>query len=292
MAVSLTQSDRLMAELARPFDLAIARATEAHTFQIQTRYGHFSSAGKKLESHEYTLRLSCGATAGAPCTCHELTVRTNDGTAVGIAELTNWSYVFDSSLTGADERGPLWGIPQERFAQLTDNHGAALPFSVRYAAYVSLIDFHSINDVFSRPMPFGPGIQDLKEIGQRVIHPASFIEAPVQFGKEILPGSTFKNGRVTLEFAGVGIFDGAPCALVAYDAGESTLKMLVALADGAASATEGGSQYKGVIHIDLRSGWVRRATLEEHLIAQANIGTADSRSTDYTARHIELRLVA
>jgi hypothetical protein len=93
---------------------------------------------------------------------------------------------------------------------------------------------------------------------------------------------------------GVSIVDGAPCALVAYDTGESTLEMLITPTDGEAPAPyqgsiHGGSQYGGLIHVDLQSGWVRRATLEEHMIAEATDSIEGSPSTDYTVRHIDLR---
>jgi hypothetical protein len=157
-------------------------------------------------------------------------------------------------------------------------------------AYITFIDFHSINDVFSRPMKFGAGIQDLREIGQRIVHPASFIEAPVKFGTEIKSGSSFRNGEVTLEFKGVSVVDGVACALVAYDAGESKLKMIVPVPDDQESVTEGGDHYKGDMYVDLASRWVRKATLDEHLVAETRTPPG-SNTSEHTVRHILIRLV-
>ena len=69
-------------------------------------------------------------------------------------------------------------------------------------------------------------IQDLKSIGDRIVHVASFMAAPVHFGTEVKAGSTFTNGEVSLELTGLSLVDGAPCAVIAYDAGESKLKMI------------------------------------------------------------------
>jgi hypothetical protein len=112
-----------------------------------------------------------------PVTCLEAKLSINEARAVAIAELNDWTYRFDPTINGADALGPLWGIPQDRFSALTDGQGSPLPFSLRYAAYTALIGFHSINDVFGRPSPIGPGLQDLMAIGQRVAHPASFVTA-------------------------------------------------------------------------------------------------------------------
>jgi len=288
---SSTTPDRLLAALTGTFDLAVDKGRGEHTFDIDTRYGHYSPSGVRLASEDLTLRIRCGATADVPVTCLEARLSVNDAPAVAIAELSDWSYRFDPTMTGADARGPLWGIPQDRFSVLTDGQGNPLPFSLRYAAYTALIDFHSINDVFGRPSPFGPGLQDLTAIGQRVVHPASFVEAQMHFGTEVRPGSTFRNGEVTLALVGVSTVEQAVCAVVEYDAGESTLKMIIDPVGGQTSVIEGGSQYQGLMYVDLTSGWSRRATLEEYMIANVTTGESAEPSIDYTTRHIELRML-
>jgi hypothetical protein len=42
-----------------------------------------------------------------------------------------------------------------------------------------------------------------------------------------LPGSSFKNGQITLEFKGLSVVNGKDCALIAYDSGESSFKILM-----------------------------------------------------------------
>ena len=286
----IDQPDRLLAELTGTFDLAVDKPQGDHTFDIHSWYGHYSPTGVRLSSEDLTIRIRCGATADVPVTCLEAKLSVNDAPAVAIAELTDWSYHFDSTITGADARGPLWGIPHDRFSALTDGQGNPLPFSLRYAAYTALIDFHSINDEFGRPSPFGPGLQDLTAIGQRVVHPASFVAAQMHFGTEVRPGSTFKNGQVTLDLVEMSIVGQAVCAVVEYDAGESTLKMIIDPGGGQTSVIEGGSQYQGLMYLDLTSGWARRATLEEYMIAKVTTGDLAEPSIDYTTCHIELRM--
>lgn len=202
-----------------------------------------------------------------------------------IPQLANWTYLFDPT-----QVAPIWGIPQDRFAVLSDSRGLALSFETRYAIYTSFIDFHMINDSLSRPTKFGSGIQHLKEGGDRVVHPASHIEAPISFGTEVRPGSTFRNGEVSLDLRGVGIVDGRPCALVGYDVSDSTPRMTHVTRDGTNVAVEGMSQFRGDIYIDLSSKIVRKATIDEHLIAQARAG-AEPPTVEYTIRHILFRMV-
>jgi hypothetical protein len=282
-------------DLRGQFDLSSDRKREIQYFRMDTKYIHFALNGKRLDTESYVLRLQYTPKTSPTgnvdeYTCLELQLQTKDSPAAAMPELRNWTYIFNPMLSGTDERGPLWGISQDKFMNLTDGLGRALPFSIRYAIYVNFIDFHSINDIFTRPMKFGKGIQDLKEIGQRIVHPASLMEAPVKFGVEIKPGSVFQNGEVSLELKGVSVVDGTPCALVAYDAGESNVKMVLPVSSNQESVTEGGSQYKGDMYVDLATRWVRKATLDEYQVAETSTQGSPS-IKEYTVRHILLRLI-
>ena len=255
---------------------------------METRYVHFGMKGDRERTESYLLSLQYSpktTQSGAvdKYTCSELRFQANDGPSVAIPELANFEYAFNPAM-----QAPVWGIPQERFFDLTDGR-RPLPFETRYALYVNFLDFHSFNDIFTRPMPFGNGIQNLKQIGQRAIHPASFIEAPVGFGSEVQTGSSFKNGEISLELKGVSMIDGAPCALVAYDAGESKLRMITQDSEGKRSVTEGGSHYKGDLYVDLTTRWVRKATLDEYQVSQSSSAGDASRTDEYTVRHILLK---
>jgi len=94
-----------------------------------------------------------------------------------------------------DERGPMFGIQHSKFEDVVDSLGNKLPVGICYAVYNNFIDFHSFNDMFARPLRFGKGIQDLKAIGQRIVHAAAHIEAPVNLGAGIKSGSVFPQWR-------------------------------------------------------------------------------------------------
>ncbi len=290
-----TTADWAAVNLRGPFDFSFERRRVAQDFRMQTKYVHFQPNGRRVGTESYALNLHYDPKASQAgnfdqYTVSELQLQTNDSSPVTIPQLRNWTYTFNPTLSG-DERGPLWGISQEKFVNLTDDQEKALPFSIRYASYVNFIDFHSFNDIFTRPMKLGKGIQDLKEIGQRIVHPASFIEASVKFVNEIKPGSTFQNGEVSLELKGVSVVDGAPCALVGYDAGDSKVKMIIPDPSGKESVTEGVDQYKGDIYIDLVTLGVRKATLDEHMVQETSTQGSPSRINEYTVRHILLRSV-
>jgi hypothetical protein len=286
-------SELFVEGLKGPFDLSSDRKREAQYFLMDTRYIHFGLNGKRLGTESYLLKLqyipktSSGENVDE-YRCSELQIQTNDCAPVTIPQLRNWTYVFNPALSAP---GMLWGIPQDKFIKITDSVGNVLPFSVRYAIYINFIDFHSINNIFSRPMKFGKGIQDLKEVGQRIVHPATFMEAPVNFGAEIKPGSIFQNGKVSLELKGISIIEGAPCAIIAYDAGESKLKMILPISIDQESVTEGGSQYMGDIYVDLTTRFVRKATLDEYMVTETIATNQRSKTNEFTTRHILLRLV-
>ena len=133
-------------------------------------------------------------------------------------------------------------------------------------------------------------MESLRNPGDRVLHASALTNAPVTLGNTIKRGSTFHNGKVTRELKGVSVVDGAPCAIVGYDSGECTLKMIIALDKDLEGLMEGGSQYKGDMYID--SGWARKTTLDEFVITHA--GTTDvtkPRIYGYTVRHILLHLM-
>ncbi|HMA54085.1 MAG TPA: hypothetical protein VKT17_06460, partial [Acidobacteriota bacterium] len=197
---------------------------------------------------------------------------------------------------GRDEKGQVLGIPHAKFEALTTSRGAKLPAVASYPVYNSFIDFHAFNDVFARPAFGGGGIQDLRTIGQSVRHASAFSEPPVDLGEGIKPGSVFRNGDVRLVFKGIGLVDGAACALVGYDSGESTLKMIMAMGADREIVTEGGSEYIGDISIDLATRWVRKVTLDEFVVTETRLpamgpSAAGQKIPSYTVRHLLTRLV-
>jgi hypothetical protein len=301
---------RLLLDLRGSFDLSQARSPQVQYFRMETRFIHIGFDGKRTGSETYVLRLKCVPAAlsgkgGDEYTCREFLVRFNEAPPVTLPTLKGWTHVFQGSGTWTDEKGQVFGIPHARFVDLADSRGNKLPVSIGYAVYNNFIDFHTFNDIFARPTPAGKGIQDLLTIGQRIVHAAAFSEPPVNLGSGIKEGSVFRNGEVTLELKGAGIVEGAACAIVGYDSGESTLRMIMPLGAGQDMETVGGSEYKGDIYVDLASRWVRKVTMDEFVLTETRLpargpaaagagpGAGQGQKIQaYTVRHVLMRMIS
>ncbi len=295
-----------LAGLAARFDLAGPLEPQVRYYIQRTEFVHFGFDGRRTGIETYTLKLKIVPAAlsgkgGDECTVREFGVETGSGgRAETIPSLAGWSYVFRKSADGRDEKGQVLGIPHDQFEELVTDEGRKLPPAGNYPVYNSFIDFHAFNDEFARPAAGGGGIQDLTAIGQTVRHASAFSEPPVDLGSGIKKGSVFRNGEVRLTFKGVGLVDGAACAIVGYDSGESTLKMIMPWGGGDGGGgeivTEGGSQYGGDIYVDLARRWVRKVTMDEHVVTETRLpaaasGGAAPKVPGYTVRHILTRLV-
>jgi hypothetical protein len=288
--------------LAGPFDLASEPKPEVRYYTQETRYVHLGFDGKRIATEIYTMKLrlvpaALSGKGGDEYTVGEFAVRTGAGEMETIPELAGWSYVFDEKAAGVDDKNQLFGISHARFENLNTNRGRKLAGLEGYPVWCSFIDFHMFCDAFARPTKSGAGIQDLKTIGQTIRHSSAFSEAPVAMGTAMKEGSVFRNGDVRLGFKGLGVVDGAPCAVVGYDSGESTVKMIVPMTAGQDIVIDGGSEYFGDIDIDLATRWVRRATLEEFVVTETRVpgtGAAGKVRTiqAYTVRHILVRLIS
>lgn len=284
-------------QLKATFDLAGERTPQVQYFHQETQFVHLGFDGKRTGTETYVVKLKCvpaalSRKAGDEYTCRGFQVRINDGPALTIPSLAGWSYFFAMSAEATDEKGQIFGIPHAKFEGLTDSRGNKLAVGIGYAVYNNFIDFHAFNDVFSRPAAGGRGIQDLKAIGQRIVHAAAFSEPPVNLGAGIREGSVFRNGEVTLEFKGLSIVAGAPCALIGYDSGESTLKMIMPAGPGKDVVTVGGSEYKGDLFIDLATRWVRKVTMDEFVVTETSLPGTAAKINSYTVRHLLMRAVS
>jgi hypothetical protein len=123
-----------------------------------------------------------------------------------------------SASCAGDEKGQTFGIDRGKFERVVDSTGKALPADKAFHVYNAFIDFHAFCNVFAERATAGRGVQDLKKVGDKLVHAAAFSEPPVG------PGSFFKNGEITLEFKGLSQVNGKLCALIGYDSGESSFK--------------------------------------------------------------------
>jgi hypothetical protein len=288
--------ERLRQALEGPFDLSIDRKPETQYYHMQTQFIHMGFDGRRTGVETYLLRLRCtpGATSGKDLdeyACREFGLQVGDGSIVTLPALRHFTYRFDY-MSGINGKGPMFGIPQEPFEGMKDSLGNRLPPDICYATYNNFVDFHALGDVFPRPLKHIKGIEELRSVGDRIVHPGAFTEAPVSLAGVVRPGSVFRNGELALELKGISLVDGRPCALVNYDSGESTLRMAFIQGDGEDVMTEGGSEYKGDLYIDLASGWVRKVTLDEFVVTRTSTASRPDKAPGYTVRHILLRLIS
>ena len=286
-----------LAGLSGPFDLGGEISPAVRYYIQETQFVHFGFDGKRTGMETYTVKMrlvpaALSGKGGDEYTVREASIRAGGKELETIPELAGWSYVFRRLAAGKDDKGQLFGIPHDAFEGLTTNRGRKLSAVEAYPVYNSFIDFHSFCDVFARPQGDRGGIEDLKAIGQTIRHGDAFSEPPVDLGEGIKKGSVFKNGDIKLVFKGVGLVDGAPCAVIGYDSGESTLKMIMAMGEGQETVTTGGSQYMGDLFIDLETRWMRKATLDEFVVTETSLPGGGPKIPSYTIRHLLTRMIS
>jgi hypothetical protein len=255
------------------FDLGRARTSEARFYAMRTTAIQYEQDGARKPYHELRLLLRCtpnGDGDGVEYTCVRMTAGTA-GDVSAIPELAGWSYTFRPDQTGSDSTGEMFGIHQGRFQALVDETGAALAPDLSYAVYNAFVDFHAMCNVFSEPTHEGGGIQDLKRVGDQIVHAAASSEPTVHLAGVTASGSTFRNGRITLGLKGLSVVDGARCAIVAYDSGERSFVKAMEPAPGMSLNVVGSSHYFGDIYVELASMWVVRAALSEFVVTDVTM---------------------
>jgi hypothetical protein len=281
------------AVLGAEYTLGSERSAEQRHYEMETRLVTFAPNGEVTERVTYRLLLAAtppkaGESHDATYRCQSLTVTVDDGPERALPSLAGWSYPF--TLYADDETRPPLGIPHEPFVNLTDNTGQPLDPSVRYLVYNNFIDFHGFCDLFVRPTTEGGGIQDLKRIGDQVVHAAAHSEPRIDLGEVIGEGSKFKNGEITLGFRGLTVVDDVPCALIAFDSGDASYHMLMTPAPNMEIEVVGRSHYQGELSLELDSGWVRKGYLTEMVVSEVTAG-GQSLVTSTTERTLEIRLL-
>jgi hypothetical protein len=190
------------------------------------------------------------AAENAKYTCVEFTMQIDDGPEVTIPTLEGWSHDHVRG-GGIDEQGLLFGVPDTKFQGLTDSNDEILEPIVAYQIKDVFVGFHSFT-AFADPDKEGKGFQDLKRIGDKIVHESAGVET------SILEGSTFKNGEVTLEFKGVSVVGGVTCAILHVDSGDGSFIMAFSH-EGMEIKTVGGTRYWADIYLDLASKWVKKS---------------------------------
>ena len=276
--ISLSTVTRAQGELDKSilnknFDLAVKHSTEPQYWKMESRMIIYALNGERTGENIFRLCLKCtpaqeGDKKGDEYTCLKFTVQLGNDPEVEIPALKNWSYFFGAAKPEGEGKDVVLGIDHSKFENLIDANGKPIPIDKAYHVYNEFIDFHTMCNVFADKTTEGKGIQDLTKIGQKIVHVAAYSEPAVDLGSNIEKGSIFKNGKITLEFKGLSVINNHPCALVEYDSGESSFKMLMKPMPNMEIKTVGSSHYKGDIYKDLVSGWVQKASLIEIVVSE------------------------
>ena len=222
--------------------------------------------------------------------CVKMAIQFGGNEMKSVPALAGWSYQPSDSPTGMDEQGQVFGIPHSLFENIADSDGNALDQVNAYMVYNAFIDFHAFCDVFARPTAAGNGVQDLTQIGDKIIHAAANTEPPVHLGA-IKEGSTFKNGEVTMQFKGLSLVNDRECALLAYDSGASSFHMIMEPMPSTTVDTRGSSHYFGDIYLDLDSFWVQHLTMVEFVVSESTVAPMEMKIGGIVERQLTVRNV-
>ncbi len=282
--------------LRQTFDLAGVRSAQVQSFEMETRVITYAPDGKRVNTDVLKLGLKCAPARvtgkeADEYTCTKFTLQLAGGPEVAVPAVVNWSYLFKTTATGLDEKGQVFGIDHAKFEKLLDANGQPIPADKAYYVYNAFIDFHGFCNVFAEPTQGGKGIQDLKSLGQKIVHAAAFTEPPVNLGSNIAKGSTFKNGEVTLELKGLSLVDGATCALLDFDSGQSSFQMLVKPMPNLEVRSVGASHYRGDLYLDLATRWVRKVVMDELVVAESTVPGLANKISAVIERHSIIRNV-
>ena len=260
------------------YNLATERSMESRYYRMETKVVYLGQDGTRSVPITVRLLLMCVPAGQSPqdgyqYTCAKLVIQKENEPEVHIPALDGWTYLFKRANDGSFNHGGLvYGIDHGKFQGLTDDHGNALPPEGAYGMYNMFIDFHAFCNQFAQRTMTKKGIQDLERIGQRIVHESAFSEPTLQLAGNISEGSFFKNGEVTLEFKGLSTVDGAACAIVGFDSGDSSFKFSVQPTPEMKIKTVGAAHYWGDLHIELESKWVRKVTMGELTVSKVTLG--------------------
>lgn len=264
------QTDLTAAALGARYDFTLSRSPQGQRFEMASTLTMKAPNGRTASNTVYRLNLECepGTLAdGDRYTCREFTVQHDEAAPVSVPSIGGWSYLFKHLPGERDAAGRTLGIDHAPFEHLVDANGTPLSELDAYHVYNAFIDFHAFQ-VFTDPSSAGAGIQDLHEVGERIVHAASHSKPDTDLGGKVASGSWFENGEVTLDFAGIGRTDNSVCAIIMVDSGASSFRMLMKPTPEAELRTEGSSHYWATIHKDLKTMWIRRATLTELVVSE------------------------
>ena len=277
------------------FDFSTPPEQHPQYYIMESRLTTFSQAGEVTGTDTYRLNLEYTPNpdreSGAGVwRCGRLSVSEGDSLTRDVPSLQGWEHSVHPQ--GYDEKGQVFGIEHSFFENITCSDGTPLPIDKRYNVYNTFLDFHALTSVFPQASAEGNSIQDLHHIGDTTAHYASFTRPPTNLGSSIKEGSYFQNGRIMLELKGVSLAGGELCALVGYDSGESSFKMVLEPFPGMQVTGKGRSRYCGDIYRSLDDNWVKKVDMKETVISGTDIPMTGETIYSVVEREISIRNIS
>lgn len=275
----------------RSFQLGGDRSSEKQFFISETEVKTFNPDGTLSTKDNYILYLKYvpgDKTETEFYECSRFEIQTNDSIIRTIPSLKGWTYRPYLEGYGMDKNNYVFGIDHKKFENIVDNSNNPFPPEKSYLIYNSFIDFHAFCNVIAEEKTGLKGIQDLHKIGDKVIHYASYSKPPVNLGSAIKEGSYFENGEITLELKGLSKVNEKEAAIVHYDSGESSFKMIVEQMPGVIITSVGRSHYFGDIFIDLNTKWVQKIVIAEIVVAQSKLPFPPNEISSIAERHSQI----
>lgn len=283
--------------LAQKYNLVPQHSKDTQYYEMESKLQKHALDGTIQGIDVYHLYLRCvpyaNSAKGDEYTCLKFTVQINNSTPLSIPSLTNWKYFFslESNTKDDSSKALLFGIDHSKFEKLTDQNGKDLPLENTFHVYNAFIDFHSMS-VFAEKAAKDSGAQDLKYVGDKIVHAASFSQPHEGLGTLVSGDSYFKNGKITLEFKGLGLINKKTCAIMEYDSGESSFYMLLKPMANMEVTTKGSSHYWGDIYKDFSTGWIQKAVLHELVVSETIVPGLSNKINSVIERSINIKNVA
>ncbi len=247
-------------DLGGTFDLSSGGAAEPQTFRLESRAVEFGTDGSRKGTSTLSLELKYEPGEPDTYTCIGLTMQQAGGTAITIPALAGWSYQLQDG-----------NVPVEKFQGLTDENGNVLPPQVSQPVMEAFTVFHQFCTSLCEPVGEGQGIEDLTRIGDRIVHDSSFTERDMSYtgAKE---GSVFRVGETILELKGLTVVDGSACAVIGYDSGEGSLRLVMEPMPNMQIKVVGAATGTGDLYVDLATNAVKKVTMTDVSITKVTMG--------------------
>ncbi len=273
------------------FDFFKNKTVNSQYFIMNSVSNHFSLNGKLNKTEHYTLYVRYLPAQHSQViqneyTCIRFVFQQNSSKEVTIPVLNDWSYNYHS---GIDEKNQVFGIDHQKFENLKDSEGDTLSKGIAYSIYNTFIDFHSFCNYLAEPTKEEGGIQDLRKIGQKIVHESAYSEPPVNLGSNVKEGSYFRNGEITLELTGLGVVQKKPCAIIHFESGDCSYTLTIQPLPDMEVITIGGSRWRGDIYRDLDTQGVKKVTMNEIVISETTLPAPPHKINAVVERNIIIR---